>query len=105
MFSLSLRFDSSDGNALQTLRKLWNGIDCFKVVIVEQRKKQSFVKPFTACEQQSAQLFLRCVGNDPMRDFISDWRRWSCAERIAAVLVALLMLTIPLGAVVQIPAL
>ena len=40
-----------------------------------------------------------------MRDFMSDWRRWSSMERVAAVLVALLMLAIPLGAVVQIPAL
>ena len=40
-----------------------------------------------------------------MRDFISDWRRWSRVERIAAVLAALVMLAIPLSALVQIPAL
>jgi hypothetical protein len=32
-----------------------------------------------------------------MRDFIADWRRWSRAERVLAILVALLMVALPLG--------
>jgi hypothetical protein len=32
-----------------------------------------------------------------MRDFIADWKKWSNAERLFAVLVALLMIALPLG--------
>jgi hypothetical protein len=32
-----------------------------------------------------------------MRDMIADWKRWSRAERVFAVLVTLLMVALPLG--------
>jgi hypothetical protein len=32
-----------------------------------------------------------------MRDLIADWKRWSRAERVFAVLVTLLMIALPLG--------
>jgi hypothetical protein len=32
-----------------------------------------------------------------MRDFIADWRKWSRAERVLAILVTLLMVALPLG--------
>jgi len=32
-----------------------------------------------------------------MRDFIADWKRWSRAERVLAIVVALLMIALPLG--------
>jgi hypothetical protein len=34
-----------------------------------------------------------------MRDMVADWKRWSRAERLFAVLVALLMVALPLGLV------
>jgi hypothetical protein len=32
----------------------------------------------------------------PMRDFIADWKRWSRAERVLAIVVILLMVAVPL---------
>jgi len=32
-----------------------------------------------------------------MHDFIADWKRWSRAERVLAIVVALLMIALPLG--------
>jgi len=32
-----------------------------------------------------------------MRDFVSDWKRWSRAERVLAIVVTLLMVALPLG--------
>ena len=32
-----------------------------------------------------------------MRDVIADWKRWSRAERVLAILVTLLMVALPLG--------
>lgn len=32
-----------------------------------------------------------------MRDFVADWKRWSRAERVFAVLVSLVLLALPLG--------
>jgi hypothetical protein len=32
-----------------------------------------------------------------MHDFIADWKKWSRAERVLAILVALLMAALPLG--------
>ena len=32
-----------------------------------------------------------------MRDFIADWRKWSCAERVLAIVVGLLMVALPIG--------
>jgi len=32
-----------------------------------------------------------------MRDLMADWKRWSRAERVFAVLVTLLMIALPLG--------
>jgi hypothetical protein len=32
-----------------------------------------------------------------MRDFIADWKKWSRAERVFAVAVALSMIALPLG--------
>jgi hypothetical protein len=32
-----------------------------------------------------------------MRDWIADWKKWSRAERVFAVLVTGLMLALPLG--------
>ncbi|MGE0257478.1 MAG: hypothetical protein AB7T18_01875 [Alphaproteobacteria bacterium] len=32
-----------------------------------------------------------------MRDVIADWKRWSRAERVLAILVMLLMVALPLG--------
>ena len=33
----------------------------------------------------------------PMRDFIADWKKWSRAERVLAIVVASLMAAVPLG--------
>lgn len=32
-----------------------------------------------------------------MRDFVADWKKWSRAERVLAVVVTLLMVAVPLG--------
>ena len=32
-----------------------------------------------------------------MRDFVADWKKWSRAERVLAVVVTMLMLALPLG--------
>ncbi len=32
-----------------------------------------------------------------MRDWIADWKKWSRAERVVAVLVTALMVALPLG--------
>jgi hypothetical protein len=32
-----------------------------------------------------------------MRDWVADWRKWSCSERVLAVLVTVLMVAVPLG--------
>lgn len=32
-----------------------------------------------------------------MRDFVADWRKWSRAERVLAVVVTMLMVALPLG--------
>ena len=32
-----------------------------------------------------------------MRDFIADWRKWSRAERVLAIIVGLLMIALPIG--------
>jgi hypothetical protein len=32
-----------------------------------------------------------------MRDFIADWRKWSRAERVLAIVVGLLMVALPIG--------
>ena len=32
-----------------------------------------------------------------MRDFIADWKKWSRAERVLAIVVASLMAAVPLG--------
>jgi hypothetical protein len=32
-----------------------------------------------------------------MRDFIADWREWSRAERVLAIVVGLLMVALPIG--------
>jgi len=37
------------------------------------------------------------AGVASMRDMIADWKRWSRAERVFAVLVTLLMVALPLG--------
>jgi len=31
-----------------------------------------------------------------MRDFVADWKKWSRAERVLAVVVTLLMVAVPL---------
>jgi hypothetical protein len=33
----------------------------------------------------------------PMRDLVADWKKWSCAERVLAVMGTLLMVALPLG--------
>jgi hypothetical protein len=33
----------------------------------------------------------------PMRDFVADWKKWSPAERVLAVMVTLSMVALPLG--------
>jgi hypothetical protein len=33
----------------------------------------------------------------PMRDFISDWKKWSLAERVLAIVVVLGMAGLPIG--------
>ena len=32
-----------------------------------------------------------------MHDFIADWKKWSRAERVLAIVVALLMMALPIG--------
>jgi hypothetical protein len=32
-----------------------------------------------------------------MRDFVADWKRWSRAERVLAVVVTAMILALPLG--------
>jgi hypothetical protein len=32
-----------------------------------------------------------------MRDLVADWKRWSRAERVLAVVVTMLMVALPLG--------
>ena len=33
----------------------------------------------------------------PMRDLVADWKKWSRAERVIAVMCTLLMVALPLG--------
>ena len=33
----------------------------------------------------------------PMRDFAADWKKWSRAERVLAVMDTLLMMALPFG--------
>jgi hypothetical protein len=33
----------------------------------------------------------------PMRDLVADWKKWSRAERVLAVMGTLLMVALPLG--------
>lgn len=35
-----------------------------------------------------------------MRDLVADWKKWSRAERMLAVLVTLMLLMLPLGLLV-----
>jgi hypothetical protein len=37
------------------------------------------------------------AGVGSMRDMMADWKRWSRAERVFAVLVTFLMVALPLG--------
>jgi hypothetical protein len=37
------------------------------------------------------------AGAGSMRDMMADWKRWSRAERVFAVLVTTLMIALPLG--------
>ena len=37
------------------------------------------------------------AGVGPMRDMVADWKKWSRAERVFAVLVTALMVGLPLG--------
>ena len=39
-------------------------------------------------------------GLDQMQDWISDWKRWSPAERCVAVALVILSLVLPLGVLV-----
>ncbi len=32
-----------------------------------------------------------------MHDFVADWKKWSRAERVLAVVVTLMMVALPLG--------
>jgi hypothetical protein len=32
-----------------------------------------------------------------MRDFVADWKKWSCGERVLAIGVTLLLVALPLG--------
>jgi hypothetical protein len=32
-----------------------------------------------------------------MRDFMADWKKWSRAERVLAVVVTVMMVALPLG--------
>ena len=32
-----------------------------------------------------------------MRDFVADWKKWSRAERVLAVMIILLMVALPVG--------
>ena len=36
-----------------------------------------------------------------MRDFLADWKRWSRAERVLAVIVTTLMVALPLGLLIS----
>ncbi len=35
-----------------------------------------------------------------MRDWVADWKKWSRAERVLAVIVTVLMIALPLGLLV-----
>ena len=37
------------------------------------------------------------AGVGSMRDMVADWKKWSRAERVFAVLVTVLMVALPLG--------
>ena len=37
------------------------------------------------------------AGVRSMRDMVADWKKWSRAERVFAVLVTVLMVALPLG--------
>jgi hypothetical protein len=36
-----------------------------------------------------------------MRDFIRDWKKWGHAERMLAVVLALLMIVLPVGLLIS----
>jgi hypothetical protein len=43
------------------------------------------------CGGDAAEMYV------PMHDFIADWKRWSRAERVLAIVMALLMIALPIG--------
>jgi hypothetical protein len=36
-----------------------------------------------------------------MRDFVADWKKWSRAERVLAVVVTMMMVALPLGLLIR----
>ena len=36
-----------------------------------------------------------------MRDFVADWKKWSRAERVLAVVVTIMMVALPLGLLIS----
>jgi hypothetical protein len=43
------------------------------------------------CGSNAAEVYV------PMRDFIADWKKWSRAERVLAIVVGVLMAALPIG--------
>ena len=42
-------------------------------------------------------IYLRADGGYRMRDWISDWKKWSHAERCFAIMLVIIALVLPLG--------
>lgn len=50
-----------------------------------------------AVARRPVQAAKSAAGIGPMRDFAADWKKWSRAERVFAVLVTLMLVALPLG--------
>jgi hypothetical protein len=44
-----------------------------------------------------AEASSRKLAKQSLRDLTADWAKWSVAERVAAVLVVMLLIALPLG--------
>jgi hypothetical protein len=67
-------------------------------LVALRRSASAYIDPVAPLALPSrAQLRADLNAAVPMRDFVADWKRWSPAERVLAVMVTLLMVALPFG--------
>jgi hypothetical protein len=70
---------------------------CVKQVALRRQRKRVYRAVAALALPSRAQLRADPNAAVPMRDFVADWKKWSPAERVLAVMVTLSMVALPLG--------